>query len=209
MDDLKGKRLGITRRGAASDFAARYALQRAGLEPEREVMLIQLEGLPELVAGLSVGAADAGTLTELGIVETRRQGYHELMDVSALGVEYSQTGLVTSLKHVSDRDDFVRRVVRGWSRAVAFLHTNRDASLDIMARHLKIEDRGLLEEAYAEYIPMVQRVPYPQPGGIQTVLDLLAPTTPAAAEAKPEQFITPKYVRELEESGFFRQLYGQ
>jgi NitT/TauT family transport system substrate-binding protein len=208
MDELKDKRLGITRRGAASDFAARYALRHVGLQADRDVTLVPLEGTPELVTGLAVGAADAGLLTELGIVQTRRLGYHELLNVASLGVEYSQTGLDTTTRLVTERPDFVRRVVRGWSRALAFFLTNPDESLPLLARHLRVDDPSIMQEAYRDYAPIVQRVPYPRPGGIQTVLDLLAPTTPAAATAKPESFITDHFVRELDEAGFFKALYG-
>jgi ABC-type nitrate/sulfonate/bicarbonate transport system substrate-binding protein len=109
---------------------------------------------------------------------------------------------------VTERPDFVRRVVRGWARALAFFLTNPDESLPLLARHLRVDDLSVMQDAYRDYAPIVQRIPYPRPGGIQTVLDLLAPTTPAAATAKPEAFITDHFVRELDESGFFRALYG-
>ena len=68
---------------------------------------------------------------------------------------------------------------------------------------------GTVGAAYREFLPYVQRIPYPRPGGIQTVLDTLAPTNPRAATARPEEFYDDRFIRELDESGFFRALYGE
>ena len=209
MEDLKGGRLAITRRGAASDFAARHTLPRFGLQPDADVVILGLGDGPATLAGLESGAADAGVLTDFQIATARRHGYHELVNVGQLGVEYSQTGQVTSRQIVAERPDYVRRFLRGWARGLAYFVTNRDGTLPIAARYLNTDDTELLDAAYREFLPYVQRVPYPRPGGIQTVLDTLAPTNPRAATARPEEFYDDHFIRELDESGFFRALYGE
>lgn len=209
MEQLRDKRVAITRRGAATDYAARFALPRFGLQPERDVLIVPLEGNPEILAGLASGAADAGVLSDFGIAETRRRGYHELLDISSLGVEYSLTGLVTTRKLVEERPDYVRRFVRGWTRGLAYSLTNPQEAMPLLARFLRTTDLSLTEEAYREYVPTVQRIPYPRPAGIQTVLDTLAPTNPRAASADPRDFMDDRFIRELDDAGYFRQLYGQ
>jgi NitT/TauT family transport system substrate-binding protein len=209
LEDVRGGRLGVTRRGAASEFAAKYALRRVGLEADRDVAIIQMGGEPEVLAGLEAGAADAGVLSEFGTVQGRHRGYHELVDVSKLGAEYALTGLVTTRRMVAERPDYVRRFVRGWTRGVAATVINPQASLPIITRFLKAEESPLVEEAYRLYTNSVQRIPYPRPGGIQAVLDTLAPDNPRAATAKPEEFMDDRFIRELDQAGFFRQLYGQ
>jgi NitT/TauT family transport system substrate-binding protein len=209
MDDLRGKRLGITRRGAASDFAARFALRRFGLEPETDVAIVPLNDGPATLAGMDADAVDAGVLSDVETAAARRLGYHLLVDVSQLGVEYAQTGQVTTLRIAQERPDFVRRFLRGWSRGLATLITNPAVSLPIAARSLNSDDIELLEAAYRSAVPSLQRIPYPRPGGIQTVLDTLVSTNPRAATAKPEEFMDDRFIRELDESGFYKALYGQ
>ncbi len=209
MEQLRDKRVAITRRGAATDYAARYALPRFGLQPEQDVLIVPLEGNPEILAGLETGAADAGVLSDFGIAETRRRGYHELLDISSLGVEYSLTGLVTTRKLVEERPDYVRRFVRAWVRGLAYSLTNPQEVMPLLAKFLRTSDLELTEAGYREYAPVVQRVPYPRVGGIQTVLDTLAPTNPRAASADPRDFMDDRFIRELDDAGYFRQLYGQ
>jgi hypothetical protein len=103
----------------------------------------------------------------------------------------------------------VRRFVRGWVRGLAYSLTNPQESMPLLAKFLRTTDLALTEEAYREYVPTVQRVPYPRAGGIQTVLETLAPTNPRASGANPRDFYDDRFIRELEEAGFFRQLYGQ
>ena len=209
MEDLRGKRLGITRRGAASDFAARFALRRFSLEPETDVALVPLNDGPATLAGMEADAVDAGVLSDFETAAARRLGYHALVDVSQLGVEYAQTGQVTTLRIAQDRPDYVRRFLRGWSRGLATLITNPTVALPIAAKYLNSDDSELLDAAYRSLVPSLQRIPYPRPGGIQTVLDTLISTNPRAATAKPEEFMDDRFIRELDESGFFKALYGQ
>jgi NitT/TauT family transport system substrate-binding protein len=209
MEDLRGKRLGITRRGAASDFAARFALRRYGLEPETDVAIVPLNDGPATVAGMEADAVDAGVLTDFDTVVARRLGYHLLVDVSQLGVEYAQTGQVTTTRIAQERPDYVRRFLRGWSRGLAYLITNPAGSLPIAAKYLSSDDPELLEAGYRTLVPVLQRIPYPRAGGVQTVLDTLVSTNPRAATAKPEEFMDDRFIRELDESGFYKSLYGE
>lgn len=209
MEDLRGKRLGITRRGAASDFAARFALQHFGLRPDDDVALVPLGDGPATLTGLTTNAADAGVLNDFQVVTARGMGYHELADVGQLGVEYAQTGQVTTTRNVDERPDYVRRFLRGWTRGLAYFLTNREGALTLAAKYLNTDNMALLEAAYHDYAPRVQRIPYPRPGGVQTVLDTLVATNPRAATARPEQFYTDRFIRELDEAGWFKQLYGE
>jgi NitT/TauT family transport system substrate-binding protein len=208
-EDLRGRRLGITRRGAATDFAARHTLPRLGLQPDSDVAIIPLGDGPSIMAGLESDAADAGVLTDFQIANARRRGFHELVNVGQLGVEYSQTGQVTSRRTAIERADYVRRYLRGWLKGLAYFVTNAQGTLPIAAKYLDTTDTELLESAYRDFLPYVQRIPYPRPAGIQTVLDTLVTAQPKAATARPEEFYDDSFLRELEAGGFFKQLYGE
>jgi NitT/TauT family transport system substrate-binding protein len=209
MEDLKGERLGVTRRGAASDFAAQFALRRFGLQPDADVAILGMGDGPSTLAGMEAGAVDAGVFDDFQVATARRRGYHELVDVSKLGVEYAQTGQVTTTRIATERPDYVRRFLRGWSRGLAYFLTNPAGSLPIAAKYLNSDDTELLEAGYRQAVTNIQRIPYPRPGGVQTVLDTLVATNPRAATARPEEFYDDHFIRELVESGFYRALYGE
>src|SRR5581483_9616381 len=157
LEQLRDGKLRVTRRGAASDFAARYALQTVGLQGDRDVPIIQMGGEPEAIAAMESGAVDAAVVSEFGTVEARHRGYHELMDIGRAGAPYALTGLVTSRKLVAERPDFVRRFVRGWVRGLVAAATKPDISLPIMKRFIKADDDERLREAYNIFTGYVAR----------------------------------------------------
>lgn len=53
VEDLKGKPVGVTRFGASTDFSMRMLLKKYGLEPSRDVPILQIGGMPEIAAALS------------------------------------------------------------------------------------------------------------------------------------------------------------
>jgi ABC-type nitrate/sulfonate/bicarbonate transport system substrate-binding protein len=209
LEQLRDGKLGVTRRGAASDFAARYALAKVGLVADRDVPIIQMGGEPEALAAVEAGAADAAVVSEFGTVEARHRGYHELVDIGKAGAPYSLTGLVTPRKLINERPDFVRRFVRGWSRGLAAAASQPDIALPIMKRFIKADDDERLREAYNIFTSYVARIPYPKPEGVQAVIDTVALDNPRAASFKGADFIDDRFIRELDQGGFFKQLYGE
>src|SRR4051812_36735829 len=209
LEQLKDGRLGVTRRGAASDFAARFALSRVGLVADRDVPIIQMGGEPEAIAAVEAGAVDAAVVSEFGTVEARHRGYRELVDIGKAGALSSLTGLVPSRKYIAERPDFVRRFVRGWSRGLAAAASQPDLALPIMKRFIKADDDERLREAYNIFTSYVARIPYPKPEGVQAVIDTVALDNPRAASFKGADFIDDRFIRELDQSGFFKQLYGE
>jgi ABC-type nitrate/sulfonate/bicarbonate transport system substrate-binding protein len=209
LEQLRDGKLGVTRRGAATDFAARYALQTIGLQADRDVPIIQMGGEPEAIAAMETGAVDAAVVSEFGTVEARHRGFHELIDIGKSGAPYALTGLVTSRKLVNERPDFVRRFVRGWARGLAVAASKPDVALPIMQRFIKADDTERVREAYNIFTGYVARIPYPRPEGIQAVIDTVALDNPQAAGFKAADFIDDRFIRELDQGGFFKQLYGE
>jgi hypothetical protein len=78
-----------------------------------------------------------------------------------------------------------------------------------MKKFLKADDDALVREAYDIFTTYVAKIPYPRPDGVQAVIDTLAADNPRAASVKAADFIDDRFIRELDESGFFKQLYGE
>ena len=99
--------------------------------------------------------------------------------------------------------------MRGWVRGLATAATKPDLALPIMKTFLKADDDALVREAYDIFVNYVARVPYPKPEGVQAVIDTVALDNPRASTFKGADFIDDRFIRELDESGFFKQLYGE
>lgn len=204
---LRGRRLGITRAGSSTDFAARQWLQSLGLRADDDVTLVQLGGQPEILAGLQAGAVDAGLLSPPGNTEAVRLGLQEIADLSLLPTQIYQTGIVTTRTLIEQRPDLVSRFMRAIVEANSIIHQAKGRTKQIIARYSQTTAEDILEDSYQAAVPAIPRVPLPTRGVIQLVLDLAAHGNPAAQHADPSQFYDARFVQELVNTGFTRQVY--
>lgn len=206
--DLKGKRIAVTSLGTTTDFARRVALQSAGLNPDRDVTVLQSKGVPETLAALISGNVAAGVVTPPQTLIARQQGLKELVNLSTAGVPYEQGPLVTTHSQIQKNPALVEDFMKAMVEAIAFAKQNRQETKMIMAKYIKNVDDTLLDEAYVRYVEAAyKKYPYPSLKGLQTALDFLVPNIAKAAMAKPEQFVDLSFLKRLEESRFADQFY--
>jgi len=206
--DLKGKKFGIARPGATDDYGARVAFRKWGLEADRDVTMLSVGTQPSRFAAVQSGLVDATLLQPPFTVRARQEGLIELASLGDLGLDYLGTSLATTRQTIAKKESIVRRFVRAMMEGIHFYKTQKEASLQSIAKFTKLKDRAALEEAYATYaIKYMARVPYPGIKGVEAILEDLARTNPKAKTADPKRFIEPRFLKELEDSGFVAQLY--
>ena len=208
-EDLKGKKIGITRFGTSDDFLLRYVLGQWGLQPDRDVALIQMGGSPEILAGLAANAIDGGMLSSPLHLQAAKFGYTLLADLSAIGVDYQGAGVVTTRSYMREAPDAARRYLRAYVEGLHRFKTDKNFAMKVIGKYSRIVDQEALEETYQHYaVKVMPRVPYPTIKGIQLVLDEIGLRTPKAKSMAPENFIDVSYLKELDQSGFIKKLYG-
>ena len=207
-DQLKGKSLAVTRYGSSTDFATRYVLDKYGLKAGSDVVISQLGTMPALYAALEAGKIHGALLSAPFTLQARKTGFHLLADLRMLGLEYQHTGIATTRALIKSQPDLVRNFMRAYVEGIHYYKTHREESLGILQQYLKINDTDALSEIYEEIgLALVPESPYPTAKGIHTILQELGAKDPAAAAARPEQFLDPRFVQELDRSGFIDRLY--
>ncbi len=205
-EDLKGKRMGITRFGGLYDFSASYALKKWGLQAGKDVVLIQIGDTPSLMSAMAGGAIQAATLQPPFTIRAAQLGYRELMDLSKSGLEYQNTVVLTTRSLVRKSPDTIRKFLRAYSAALAIFHTQKETSLKIMARYLKGLDPVLLEKSYEAYKAWVPEIPYINQPGMEMAI-ALTPAGGKEKEIKYADIVDESMVHELEQQGYYRMLY--
>lgn len=208
-EDLKGKKIGITRFGTSDDFLLRYVLGQWSLQPDRDVALIQMGGSPEILAGMASRGIDGGMLSSPLHLQAAKVGYSLLADLSAIGVDYQGAGVVTSRSYMRESPNTVRRYLRAYVEGLHRFKTDKSFSSKVIGKYTRITDPEALEETYQHYaVKVMPKIPYPTTKGIQMVLDEIGARTPKAKSLAPDNFIDVSYLKELEQSGFIKKLYG-
>src|SRR5262252_7225281 len=206
-EQLKGKKLGISRFGALSETGTAIFLERFGLKRGTDVALIQLGGLPEIVTAMERGAIQAGFASPPNSSRAKRLGMKELFDVDALGLELQQTCITVTTKYLRVHRPLVKSFVQAYAEGLHRFVTDRDFSIQVLKKYLRIDEKEFLEDAYDFYSPRVQKIPYPTLKGIQFILDGMAEKQPRARNVAPESFVDFSLLQELDQSGFFKQLW--
>ena len=209
-EQLKGKKIGITRFGTSDDFLLRYVLGQWGIQPDREVALIQLGGSPEIVAGLASKSVDGGMLSSPLHLTAAKLGFSLLSDLSAIGIEYQGAGVVTSKSYMRDNSETLRRYVRAYVEGLHRLKTDAPFAKRVIAKYSRINEGDALEETYQHYaVKVMPKIPYPTCKGIQMVLDEIGSRSARAKSLSPSSLVDVTYLQELEQSGFTKRLYGE
>ena len=207
-DQLKGKIVAVSRIGASSDFATRYALDKYGLVPDKDVAILQIGSQPARFSALEAGRIHGVMIAIPLTAKATKLGFNTLADLQMLGLEYQHTGLAVSQHLIKTEPDLIRNILKAFVEGIHFMKTNRKEALDILAKYLKTDDQDALVEAYeAVGIALIPEKPYPTTKGIQIMLRELGAKDPAAQTASPEQFVDTTFLKELDSSGFIDQLY--
>jgi NitT/TauT family transport system substrate-binding protein len=207
MEELKGKAVGITRFGSNTDISARFAIRKAGLQPEKDVALVQLEDYPGIMGGIASGRIAAGALADPFTDAAKKMGYKEIADLAALGLEFPFVGVAAKKSYLKDNADATQRFVRAYTEAIAIYKNNRDMAMKITSKYTGIKDPTTLASTVDFYAPKLQRIPLPTLGGIKFVLEQVAVRDPRAKNFPPETFMDIRFVKQLEDSGFIKGLY--
>jgi len=163
---------------------------------------------PSRFAAVQTGMVDATLLQPPFTVKARQEGLLELASLGELGLDYIGTSLATTRQTIQKKENIVRRFVRAIVEGVHFYKTQKEASMQSIAKFTKLTDPASLEEAYSTYaIKYMARVPYPSLKGVETILEDLAKTNPKAKGADPRRFVEPRFLKELEDNGVVAQLY--
>jgi ABC-type nitrate/sulfonate/bicarbonate transport system substrate-binding protein len=207
---LRGKKMGVTRFGGTMDFAARYFLKGQGLEPGKDVALIQVGSSPDIVTALANGIVDSGMMSVPYLFVARRLGLRELADLSGSGVRYAQAALVAKRSFLKEKQDVVGRFIKGLIEATRFLKTRPAEGMRVLGRYTRTDDQDILKQAYDYHVQrLLSRVPDIRPDDVRLLLEEAALTNPKARGANPQDFIDEGPVRDVVRSGFVDRLYGK
>jgi NitT/TauT family transport system substrate-binding protein len=203
--DLKGKRLAVSGFGSLGDFLERYIIRKYGLEPGRDVVMLSVGTQPERIQALVSGAVDAADLSFPADVQAERKGFKVLWDAKQ-EVSYPSMSVVLRRKSITDDRDTVMRMVKAHVEAIHFLKVNKEFSMKVLGKYLKTNDRELLEGSYDIYSKDFISVPYPITQGLQPTYEYVALQRPDIWSHKPDEFMDPSFIAELEKSGFMKSL---
>ncbi len=209
IQDLRGKPVGITRFGSSTDFTMRYILKKAGLEPDKDVPLLQMGGQPELAAGMEARRIFAAPMTPPALQKTLKAGARIQIQPKTIGLSFPHVGIVVRKTYLAAHRQIVKNFIAGYSEGVAMLQKDKEASKKAIGKFLHTDDAEVLEASWQFGVDVIERIPNLDPEMFKLVLEDRAQTRPEAKKFKPEQFFDDSVVKELEKEGFFKKIFAR
>jgi ABC-type nitrate/sulfonate/bicarbonate transport system substrate-binding protein len=195
LGDLKGKTLAVSRPGSATHTAARLALKRAGLA-DKDVKFLHHGGLPEMFASLEQGLADAA------FSSPPRPGFREMIDLAALKIPYLQGAVEVQRGFLQTRRALALNFLKAFLESLKAAKDRPELAVAAIAKRMRMKPEDI-RASYEPHERVWEAVPYVRADAVQAILDL----TPG--EKNPERFIDNGLLKELEDSGFVRELYNK
>jgi ABC-type nitrate/sulfonate/bicarbonate transport system substrate-binding protein len=207
-EDLRGKKLAISRFGSNSDYATRKILVKWGLTPDKDVAIIQIPGgQPTRLASVQ-NKQVAGLVAQPPVtVLARKARLNILAEPADFGAAYTNTPIVSTGAFLRERREVVRQFSRALVEGIYVYKTDKEFAKRVIAKYMRVTDSEAIEDSYQFFAPLIPSKPYPPLDGIKEVLTELGEKDPKARAAKPEEFADMSFIKELDESGFIDGLY--
>lgn len=206
VKDLKGKAVGITTFGSTSDYILRFALQRYGLDPNKDVSIMQTGGQPEGLAAMTAGKIYAQRMGFPFHIKAQQLGMRELIDFSKLGLEENIGAMITTRAFIAQRRPTVLRYLRGYIRGMHRFKSDKEFAKRVYGKFALIKEDALLEANWQEYAAHMLRSPRPTLKGVQQAIDS---GTLGKVDVKADKMVDFSLVEELEKNGFIDAVYKE
>ena len=205
MTDIKQvKSLAISRFASNADFAGRFLIERSGLKPDADVAFLQFGNQSNRLAAIETARADAAIVTPPMTLLARKMGFPLLLDSSKLGIPYSSLMFVMRKSYIAKNREDVRNYVKAMIEGIHYYKANKEFSLKVLSKYMKVSDREVLEENFREYdFPLK---PYPAKDYFELPIQEVAKKDSRVLKENPERFTDSSFIKELDESGFIDKL---
>ena len=207
-EDLRGKKLTVSRFGSNSDYATRKILLKWGLRPDIDVAVLQIPGgQPTRLAAIQSkqvhGMVAQPPVTNLA----RKFNMNIIAEPEDFGGAYPTTPVAARISFIKEKRETVRKFARALLEGIHVYKTQKDFSKKVIAKYVKTDDNDALEDSYQFFSRLVPQKPYPSLDAVKEALAELGEKDPKFRSAKPEEFVDMSVIKEFDESGFIDGLY--
>ncbi|MGH7828262.1 MAG: ABC transporter substrate-binding protein [Candidatus Binatia bacterium] len=203
--DLRGKKINILNFGGSNDLALQLALREWGLK-QSDVQVLIGGDAPTRLASLMAGRTDATILSPPHLTKAVQAGYRLLADMGEMSANFTQSSLYVRGSYLREDRDRAKRFLKAYAEAVHVIKTDRERTLKVFAKRMRLEDADILNSTYDYFAPRFSSPPRVDLIGVRDTLRFYGEHNPELKNRTPEEFVDHSLLDELEKEGFFKKL---
>jgi NitT/TauT family transport system substrate-binding protein len=203
-NDLRGKRVNILNYGGSNDLALQLAFKEWGLKLSDAQIIIGGDA-PTRLGALMAGRIDATILSPPHLTMAVKSGYRILADMGDMSASFTQSSLYTKGSYLKENRDRAKRFLRAYAEAIHVIKTDRERTIKVFARRMRVEDPEILRSTYDYFAPRFSFPPRVDMDGVRDTLRFYAEHNPDFKNRKAEEFVDHSLMDELAKEGFFKK----
>jgi NitT/TauT family transport system substrate-binding protein len=205
-EDLKGKKVAISRVGSSSDVATRAGLRKIGLDPEKDVSIIQVGSLSARTAAMKSGAVQGSMTNPPDTLTLEDEGFHPLVDLAELDLPASNNGIVVQGAWLNSHKADAQKYIDSYIEAIARVKKDKAFAEDVMKKYLKLDDKRKLDNAYDFWVgETMPNLPYPDAKQFTDSVAVIAQTNPKAKDYDLSKLLDPSFIKSAADRGIDKQ----
>lgn len=208
-EQLKGKKFAVSRFGSSADFGMRAMLKRVGVDPVKEATILQIGDEPSRIAAVTSGNVDGTVVNAPFGSEAARLKLNVIADSVKMNVPFFNTGLLGTRRYLEKQEPRVMNFLRAYLEAIKVLKTEREYSIKALAQFTRVQNLKAIAEGYDYFVTQLQPVPYPSAEAMQAVIAQIAETNARARGIDAKNYVSDRYLRQLEAEGFVKKIWGK
>jgi NitT/TauT family transport system substrate-binding protein len=209
VEQLKGKKFGVSRYGSSADFGMRAMLKRVGVDPIKDATILQIGDEPARIAAIKSGNIDGTVANAPFGIEAERLKLNVVADSVKMDIPFFNTGLLGSKRFLDKQEARVMNFLRGYLEAIKIMKTEREYSIKALGQFTRVQNLKAVQEGYDYFVKQLEPVPYPSVIAMQAVVDQIAETNSKAKSVDAKNYVNDRYLKRLEEEGFVKKIWGK
>ncbi len=206
VEDLKGKKIAVSSLGSLTDFLVRSIAKKKGLNPDRDLTLIQTGSDSDRIVALRAGVVDGAAMSHPAYGRASKLGFSMLWD-SAKEIDYPWMEITTRRANIKADREMIMNYMKAHLEGIALFKKDREFGRKVIKKTLRMDDDELIAESYEIFSKMFLPTPYPNLPGMKVSFEYVAASRPDVWKHKPEEFVDSSFVEELDKGGFIKKLY--
>jgi len=192
--ELKGKKIGVSKFGSSSDTATRIVLQKVGIDPNKDVTIIQVGSAAARTAAVVGGAIQGAIAHPPENLKMEQAGFHVLFDLTSLGLPNDNVSVNAKASWISGHRDAMQKFVDSMAEAMTFMKQDKASTLKVIAKYYKSNDAQLNGATYDFHVTRIFRafVP-PKPEQFTGIISTLSERNPKAKGFDASSILDPSF----------------